>query len=245
MSREETMEVYDEENTIDLAVLFSDFLNGLKRTWKRTVMFMVIGAVIATLYTMFCYTPKYKASATYAINSYNEYLTNAPKPSEQDMKKAEDRTKTFSYILTSGVMKRKIASEMGVDEVKGIIEAEVTPSTNLLDVSVTDTDTERAYETLNLLVENYPALSEVIVGKVTMDLMKESGVPVKPVNPKSYPKSIILGILVGLVINAAIVFLSSLFRKTQRKESAVLKSSSYRNHPLPYESAAGELPSPS
>lgn len=101
--------------------------------------------------------------------------------------------KTFPYILTSGVLKRKVAKDMDIAAVPGKIKATVAENTNLLTISVTDQDAGRAYATLKSVEKNYPAISEVIVGKANMEMLDETGIPAEPDNPKAFRKNAVKG----------------------------------------------------
>ena len=60
--------------------------------------------------------------------------------------------KTFPYILTSGVLQRKVAAQMGTGGFSGSVRATVEENTNLFTLSVTDSDPQRAYDTLNAVI---------------------------------------------------------------------------------------------
>lgn len=153
-----------EEEMIDLTAFAADYLKMLKRTWKMVLVLGIIGALVSGLWVNMTYQPRYTASATFTINIYEEQedgtYTNS---SFFDNSAAEQMATTFPHILTSGVLQRKVAKELSVDAVPGRIKASVVENTNLLTLSVTDTDAERAYRTLRAVVNNYPSVSELIV----------------------------------------------------------------------------------
>lgn len=167
-----------EEEMIDLTAFAADYLKMLKRTWKMVLVLGIIGALVSGLWVNMTYQPRYTASATFTINIYEEQedgtYTNS---SFFDNSAAEQMATTFPHILTSGVLQRKVAKELSVDAVPGRIKASVVENTNLLTLSVTDTDAERAYRTLRAVVNNYPSVSELIVGKVNMEMLDETGIP--------------------------------------------------------------------
>ena len=89
---------------------------------------------------------------------------------------------------------------MKVDAVPGSIKATVAENTNLLTISVTDQDAGRAYATLKSVEKNYPSISEVIVGKVNMEMLDETGIPAEPDNPKAFRKNAVKGAAAGLLL---------------------------------------------
>ena len=80
---------------------------------------------------------------------------------------------TFPYILTSGVLSRRAAAQMGQEQVSGQIQASSENNTNLFTLSVTDSDAGRAYETLQAVITCYPEVAELIVGRTNMELLDE------------------------------------------------------------------------
>ena len=82
---------------------------------------------------------------------------------------------TFPYILTSGVLSRRAAASMGRTALSGQISASAEDNTNLFTMSVTDTDAELAYETLQAVIACYPDVAEVIIGRTNMQLLDETG----------------------------------------------------------------------
>lgn len=165
------------------------------------------------------YHPQYTASATFTINIREEQQegvsTNA---SFFDNSTAEQMAETFPYILTSGVLQRKVAKELGVDYMPGQLSAEVMENTNLLTISVKDIDAERAYRTLQAVVNNYPPISEVIVGKINMEMLDETGIPALPDNPKNLKPTTAKGGIAGILIGMLWAGIVMLGRKTIRRE---------------------------
>lgn len=129
--------------------------------------------------------------------------------------------KTFPYILTSGVLKRKVAKDMDIAAVPGKIKATVAENTNLLTISVTDQDAGRAYATLKSVEKNYPAISEVIVGKANMEMLDETGIPAEPDNPKAFRKNAVKGAAAGLLLVMIWTGILVVTRRTVRKESDI------------------------
>jgi receptor protein-tyrosine kinase len=112
---------------------------------------------------------------------------------------------------------------MGVEYITGVISASVEESTNILTLSVTDAKPERAQETLLAVVENYPEFSEMIVGKVNLNLLDETGVPTATSNRRDWINPTIKGATIGAAIGLLWVAFVSIVRKTIRRESDCIK----------------------
>lgn len=219
MSKYEEVKESESTELIDITTFLADYFRIFRRMWKRILLLALVGAVFCYFRGNAAYQPQYTASATFTINIRQEQQDGTVgNASFFDNSTAEQMAKTFPYILTSGVLQRKVAAEMNQGAMSGRLSAEVMKDTNLLTISVTDIDAERAYQTLQAVLHNYPEVSEVIVGKVNMESLDETGIPPLPDNVKNLkPKAVkggIAGALLGMLW-AGVVMIS---RKTIRRE---------------------------
>ena len=99
----------------------------------------------------------------------------------------------------------------------------VAANTNLLTLSVTSVDPESAYKILQSVMVNYPSLSEVIIGRVNMVQLDETGIPMSPDNPPDFKRQTIKGILCGVILVVAWAALILFTRRTIRKEADIQK----------------------
>ena len=105
---------------------------------------------------MVTYSPIYTAYSTYVIsvngdgNSANNYYNSST---------ALQMEKTFPYILTSDIVQKRVAEELDIKTIPGEISVRVAENTNLFSIMVTDSDAQRAYDTLQALLKGYPEIS--------------------------------------------------------------------------------------
>ena len=212
-----------EAGLIDITEILSDYLRIFRRMWAWVLIFTILGSGFFYIRARVQYQPVYTASATFTVNIQREQqgITDTGSTSFFNNSAAEQMAKTFPYILTSGVLKRKVAKDMDVAAVPGVIKATVAENTNLLTISVTDQDAGRAYATLKSVEENYPAISEVIVGKVNMEMLDETGIPAQPDNPKAFKKNAVKGALAGCLLVMLWTGILVVTRRTIRKESDI------------------------
>lgn len=207
----------EDNKKIDVVVLLHDFLRVMRKMWIRVAVLGLIFAVITTVHANMNYCEYYTAYSSFTVNIWNEE-DGSGVAAYYDNAAAEQMATSFPYILTSGVLQRRVASDMGVDAISGSIDASVVENTNIFTLSVTDTDPERAEETLQAVIKNYPSVSEAIVGKLEMNILDESGVPAAPDNPKDLKQDALRGALMGIVLGLAWAVLVTLLRKTIRTE---------------------------
>ena len=201
---------------IDIFVLIFDFLRILRKMWIRVVALTTIFAIIMTVNANFKYHPYYTAYSSFTVTTVDEQ-NYENYTAFYDNAAAEQMAETFPYILTSGVLQRKVANDMGTG-ISGSISARVLPNTNIFTLSVTDSDPARAHKTLKYVIKNYPSVAEVIFGKLNMKVLDESGVPTQPNNYKDLKGAAAKGGVMGLGLGLAWVAVVTLFRKTIRSE---------------------------
>lgn len=204
---------------IELLSVCIDFLRVFRRMWSFVLIFAIIGGGLSGLCASRAYHPVYETSATFTINIYSEQIgTLTTNTSFYDSEAAEQMAKVFPHILTSGVLVRKVAKDLDMPSVPGVISASAEANTNLFTLSVRDMDPERAYNTLQAVMKNYPEISEKIIGKVNMKLLDETGIPSAPVNNKDLKKPILKGAVIGIVLVVVWMLAVTFSRRTVRRE---------------------------
>lgn len=201
---------------IDVVAMLTDFLRIFRKMWIQVIALALIFAVAMTIHANVSYRAYYTAYSSFTVTIRDDQSEDSL-TAYYDNTAAEQMAETFPYILTSGVLQRMVAKDMG-EAVSGSIQANVVESTNLFTLSVTDTDPERAQKTLKSVIKNYPKVSEAIVGKLNMKVLDESGVPTSPDNPKNLLRDAAKGAVTGTGIGLAWVLLVTLLRRTIRSE---------------------------
>ena len=202
---------------IDIMIMLTNFFHAIKKSWKKMLIFILIGSISCTLYENFIYRASYTASSTYAVylNSSSSGETGSNYYNNSVAKQVGE---TFPYILTSSILQRKVAIALGIDSVPGEITAKVKENTNFLTISVKDTEPQRAYDTLQAVINNYQEVSEPIIGRVTMDSLDETGIPATPDTEKNLKGKAIEGGILGLLMGILYALIMIFVRKTILRE---------------------------
>ena len=214
-----------QEELIDITEFITDYLKIFRRMWMWILILTLLGAGISYMNARIQYTPKYTASAIFTINIREDWqdLGDSGSTTFFDNSAAEQMATTFPYILTSGVLREKIAEDMGTGEITANINVSVEENTNLLTISVTDKDAERAYAILQSVIKNYPSVAEVIVGKTSMEMLDETGIPSQPDNPKEFSGAAKKGALLGFMLGVLWSGVLAITKQTVRKEADIRK----------------------
>ena len=209
--------VQTEEGLIDIVGLLTDYFRTFRRMWAWVLILAVLVGVSAYVRSYMSWTPRYTASATFTITISQDTSSTSGSYSFYDNSTAEQMVNTFPYILTSGVLSRRAAASMGRTALSGQISASAEDNTNLFTMSVTDTDAELAYETLQAVIACYPDVAEVIIGRTNMQLLDETGIPAYPDNPRDSRRDLVKGAAAGAVLGLAWIGIVMLSRKTVKK----------------------------
>lgn len=208
-----------EDGLIDIVGLLTDYFRTLRRMWIWVLILAVAGGVFAYVRDYMTWSPRYTASATFTITASQDGSdATSGSYAFYDNSTAEQMANTFPYILTSGVLSRRAAETMGRDAVSGQIQASSEENTNLFTMSVTDADAELAYETLQAVIECYPDVAEVIIGRTNMQLLDETGIPAHPDNPRNGKKALAKGAAVGAFLGLLWTGTVMLSRMTVKKK---------------------------
>lgn len=205
----------------DFILLFFNYLRTLSRIWVWVVILAVVFGAASYIKARMDYVAVYTASSTFTVNIKSEQSIFG-NTAYYDNAAAEHMAETFPYILTSNYLVRMVAEDMGEPVTSGI-RASVVENTNLLTLSVRDRNPEKAYRTLNSVIKCYPAVSEPIVGKVTMNVLDETGVPQYPDNSSSFIREAFIGAFIGVLVGMIWALLIYITNRTIHSGSEIKK----------------------
>lgn len=213
-----TVSTRDDEIEIDLLQLAIDILSGLRRSgWLILALTSLVGT-ICFFTARARYTPYYEAYTSFTVNTVSTINYSSR---NQKTYTTNRLGKVFPYILTSSALRTLVTEDMGYGDHGGLpasISASVVENTNLVTLRVRSGDPQIAYDTLRSVLRNYPSISEVAIGEVTLKQMDESGIPTAPANLPESRKYATTGMMIVLLISLAILVIQSVTRRTIRTE---------------------------
>ena len=213
------LNIQEDTNEIDTLALLRDFLRSFRRLWWMTALLAAILAVGALLYGISSYKPMYKTEATFTVETYN--TTQSGYTFFYDNQTAAQMALTFPYLLDSDLLLDRVRADLGVQFLNGAPSAKVINNSNLFTLSVTSQDPQAAYDILQSLNKNYPAVAEYVIGKTQLNMIDYPQFPSMPYNSTQHLRSAAIGALIGFFIGVGIVVLHTLLRNTVRKESDI------------------------
>ena len=204
---------------IDLSILMRDLLRSFEKLWWLTIVLAVVVAAGALLYSIKSYRPSYRAETTFTVATYN--------PSQSgytffyDNRSAAQLAQTFPYLLDSDLLLDRVRADLGVEFLNGVPYAYVVENSNLFTLSVSSMDPQAAYDILQSLIKNYPAVAEYVVGKIQLHMIDYPEFPSMPQNRTQHVKYTIAGALIGFALGLAVLLSYALLRNTIRKETDI------------------------
>lgn len=200
---------------IDISTVIDDFWNGFTRFWWLFLVLISLGASLLYFNAKKNYSPYYTASSTFTVTaSAGIYFSE----SSYNQTAAAQMGKIFPYLLTSEVLNKIVAEDLGLDSVPGSVSASAMEDTNLVTIRVDASDPQMAYNILQSVLKNYPQVSEYVMGDVKLNLMDETGIPSLPTNMPAFKNAAVKGAAGGALISIVLLAMYALTRRTIRKE---------------------------
>ncbi len=190
--------------------------NSLIRDLVRNVWAIVLAALIAFMGIQVVeksiYKPSYTSNAILVVRAKvgsSGMYSNLASSSEM--------ATIFTKVFQQPSMKKKAAKNLGLESFEGTITAEVSGTTNLMNLSVKADDPELAFLLLTSVLEVYPNISDAVFTDAVIDVISAPDMPTSPSNSPltTYRNHIIL---LAMLLEAGFIVLFSLLRETVKEE---------------------------
>ena len=200
---------------MDLMYIIDDMWKGFKRFfWIAPIIILLFAGAFFARQKM-RYHSSYEAFTSFAVNTRTAYGYTS---TYYNKAVAVQLSKTFPYILTSGALQDVVRQDLGVSSLNGTISASSVSDSSVITIRVVSSNAQDAYDILQSVIKNYPAVAEFIIGETQIDIIDESGVPTTPINHADYRRSILFGALAGILCCLVLLFLYAFTRHTVRGE---------------------------
>lgn len=171
------------------------------------------------VYAKTTYVPNYTSMATLAIGAQ----TGSGVYDYTSFGIAQEMTDIFSEVFKSELLIDKVESVMGVEELNGKIVTQIVTNTNLLRVGVSSSSPEDSYKILNLILDNYEAVSNNLFGNAVLVIVKEPKIPMTHSNILSVRRAQTVGVFVAFVLLVGIIVVFSLLKQTVKTKVTAIK----------------------
>lgn len=210
-----------EDQPIDLLRILNDMWQGFQRFWPLFPLIILLCGGLMYFRAKSGYVPYYASSATFTVSNVSDDIYDTSV--YYNNMTAAQMEKTFPYILSSSLLMKMVAQDLGVTAIPGTISADSISGTNLFTITVTARDAQSAYDVLESVIKNYPTVAEYVIGKTEMELLDMTGVVETPVNTPAFVRSGMKGAALGVVLCTLLVLLFAITRRTVRSTSDLKK----------------------
>lgn len=211
----------DEKTTQAVTLELFSYLRNVWRRFKKLWILLLIIPVLTGLNSYrkceVSYSPMYRTRSvlavsvaeagtdTYSTNDadYNYYYNSSAAAAAAD---------AFPYLLDTEYMRELLKEELG-GTVSGSISATSVPGTNFFVLTVTGSDPQGIYDTLQAVIRIFPQVSSRVIGATQLRISREAEVPTEPYNSSatSWKRATLKGVCKGVLISAALLAVVSLF----------------------------------
>ena len=167
------------ENRQDLSSLFDEIdLYSILRDVVRNLWVILLGAIavgmIVNMSVRSDYQSTYSTTATFVVTSknYSNYAYS-------NLNAANTMADSFSNILNSNLMRKKVSQDLGVASFNATTSAQVIQGTNLMTLKVTADTPYNTYSITRSIMSNITGLTQYVSDNMVMDVLQEPVVPTK------------------------------------------------------------------
>lgn len=196
----------------DLIVLLRDVV----KQWLVIVLVSLTVGVGSYISTDLQYVPVYQTKTTFVVtnrSSSNTVYAN--------LSSTSSLAEVFTELLNSSILRKTIVQEMGVSSFHGTINTAVVPNTNLITMSVTDSDPRMAFLATRAIIEHHEELTYQVVNDIQLEVLQNPVVPSSPINHSGASSQMMRMMLLAAAATAVLLAGVSYLRDVVRSATEV------------------------
>ncbi len=216
---------------MDRQINVMDILKLYMKRWWYLLLALIIGGIIAGVYTMLFITPQYTSYCTlYTENSTDIVSQNVTEVNLSTVMVRKELVQTYAEILSSNTFLVKVAEESDLGytgaEILRMISMTDKNDTEILIISVTTPNPNHSHIIAQKIVDLAPGFVSDIVegGNVKpLDQPVYSNVPSSP----NTSRNIEIGMIIGLLLSLIIVFAVEMLDNKVKDADAIAETFNY------------------
>ena len=209
----------DSLNDIEFKRLF----NILKSKIIYIVLILTIAVSVGYFYSFYFKVPLYQSSSTIVLAMPNNG-TSSDAVTQSDLTLNQKLVSTYSQIVKSKNVLNQTINNLGIDIDADTLSKEITVSsvsdTEIIEISVTDSNAEEAANITNELVNVFSAEVKDIYNIDNISIIDEAKVETVPYNI-NHAKDLVISFVIGIVVSCAFIFLLYIFDTSIKDEKDV------------------------
>lgn len=194
-------------------------INLLKRGWKLMILFAIVFAVCAALFSKFWITPKYSSNISlYVTNNTN---TNTGNVDYNDIYASQKLAETYIVILGDYTVKEQVAAklhtQMSVPQISSAVSFSSVNETEIIKITAVTSDPELSAEICDVYGDIAPEVLQRVVKAGSVEIIGDAKVAKKPSSPNVMLNTLI-GAVIGVILALIIAIIKGLFDVTVQSE---------------------------
>lgn len=206
---------------IDLKELFNIF-------WSKKLFIIMVTltfAVLGLYYGKRIVIPDYKSTATLVLTKSNNTETSTITQSEVTLN--QQLVATYTELIKTNNILRQVLNNLKYNDIteedlRKNVEVQLVSTTQLIEVSVKNTDNVKAKELTNEIVKVFIEKTKEIYKLENIHMVDEAKIEEEPYNV-NYKKDILIFAGIGFILAVGIVYIKSLFDTTIKNNEEVEK----------------------
>lgn len=186
----------------------------------RKILTVIVTAAlvgeIAYIAAVLTYKPLYQTRTSFVVS-----VKSDTSPVYSNLSAAKRLASSFSSFLDSDMMKKRIATELGVTEIEGTITSSVINETNILMMYVTAPNQRDAYLITRAVLNNYQEFSSTIFSNIVLDVLQRPKIPTGAMNSSGARRAADRAALAGAAAAIIIICVLAYMRDTVKTVSDV------------------------
>lgn len=165
------MEERIDNETVQQIDLIS-MLKDIGREWLTILLLAIAAALFADIWICATYQPEYRTSTTFVVTAkgMNNNIY-------QNLNSTKELASQFTEILGSNVLKKKVAQDLGMNNLNVKTSVDLVPETNLITFSVKAGTAAESYRVLQSVMENYNTVSDYAIKNVIIETISNHLLP--------------------------------------------------------------------
>ena len=197
----------NKEDKIDLSHLLDRVFKAIMhlKIWLLLIVIVCIG--FFELKTILFFDTVYSSRAVFILST-DSGSTYTQSDDNDEM------LSTFNNVIVGNMMKDIIKKELNVEYINGVVSTVQIQDTNLVELKVTSSNAQDAYDIINCILNHYGQVTTMIMSDIHMAVLDTPKLATAPDALPDYLSSGIKGLLTGIVIDAVIIMIYTLLRRT-------------------------------
>ncbi len=183
-----------------------DVMRDLLKDWWLILIFGLTVAMCSCIVADVIYNPAYAARATFAVTSKGANNTY------DNLAAANTVATSLTNIFDSDLLKKRVAMDIGTEDIPDYISSEVIPETNLFALTVAAPDPETAYRIIRSIMDNYTSITNSLYQNAIIDVLEAPTLPTYPDNPMDMKRIMKLAFVIGAAVMLLILAALSVTR---------------------------------